>query len=462
MSPTASPLRQRIVEPLRPGSAQASIRGDVLRLALPATAEQMLAMMVGIVDTYLVGHLGAASLAAVGLAAQWTMLATTLFGSIATGSTALIARFVGAQEENQANQVVRQSVLLGLLVGAATTLLGVSLSQPALRLLGAQSDVALMGSSYLRLVSCVFLFSTLTFLGNACLRGAGDTRTPMVVMAVVNVVNIVVAWTFINGSFGFPRLGVVGSALGAASGATVGGILVTATLLRGRGILRLRLGHLRFDWGLIRRILNVGLPTGIEQLFFRTGFMVFARILSGLGTFAYAANQVAINGWSLSFMPGFGFAVAATTLVGQSLGAGRSDLAERRGYTTYWMGALIMTAAGLAFLIFPRSIVAFFTNDAQVIALATRPLQMVGWIQPVSAAAMIFSGALRGAGDTRYPMVATILAIWVVRLPLAYLLSHTFGWGLQGAWVGIVVDVSVRAAFNYLRFRGGRWKMVQV
>jgi MATE family multidrug resistance protein len=462
MNPTASALRQQVAESLRPGSERASLRGDVLRLALPATAEQMLAMMVGIVDTYLVGHLGAASLAAVGLAAQWTMLAATVFGSIATGSTALIARFVGAREEDQANQVVRQSVLLGLLVGAATTLLGVSLSQPALRLLGAQSDVVLMGSSYLRLVSCVFLFSTLTFLGNACLRGAGDTRTPMAVMAVVNVVNIAVAWTFINGRFGFPRLGVVGSALGAASGATVGGILVTATLLRGRGILRLRLDRLRFDWGLIRRILNVGLPTGVEQLFFRAGFMVFARILAGLGTVAYAANQVAINGWSLSFMPGFGFAVAATTLVGQSLGAGRSDLAERRGYTTYWMGALIMTAMGLAFLFFPRQIVAFFTNDAQVIALATGPLRMVGWIQPISAAAMIFSGALRGAGDTRYPMVATILAIWVVRLPLAYVLAHTFGWGLAGAWVAMAVDGAVRAVLNYLRFRGGRWKMVQV
>ncbi len=441
---------------------EASIRRDVLRLALPATAEQVLAMMVGIVDTYLVGHLGATSLAAVGLAAQWTMLAATLFGAISTGSTALIARLVGARDEDMANQVVRQSMLLGLVIGAATTLLGISLAQPALRLLGAASDVAAMGGSYLRLVSCVFLFSTLTFLGNACLRGAGDTRTPMAIMAVVNVVNIVVAWTFINGPFGLPKLGVLGSALGAASGAVVGGFLVVSTLLRGRGVLRLRLGHLHLDWSLIRRILNVGLPTGVEQILLRVGFMVFASILSGLGTAAYAANQVAINGWSLSFMPGFGFSVAATTLVGQSLGAQRPDLAERRGMTTYWMGALTMTAIGLAFLFFPREIVSFFTNDPQVIALGTGPLRMAGWLQPISAASMIFSGALRGAGDTRYPMVATGLSIWLVRLPIAYVLAHVVGWGLQGAWVGMVADIGVRAAFNYLRFRSGRWKLVKV
>jgi MATE family multidrug resistance protein len=227
-------LRYRILNRLRPNPEQATIRRDVLRLALPAMGEQLLSMMVGIVDTYLVGHLGAAPLAAVGLANQWVFMANTLFGAVATGSTALIARFIGARDPDQANRVLRQSVLMGALIGILATVLGLSLARPALGLLGAPPDVIGPGTDYLRIVSTILLFSTLMFIGNACLRGAGDTRTPLYVMLVVNVINIIVAWTAINGPFGLPKLGVVGSALGATSGRLVGGMLVMALLLRGR------------------------------------------------------------------------------------------------------------------------------------------------------------------------------------------------------------------------------------
>jgi putative MATE family efflux protein len=453
-------LRHRVTAWSR--SPQAAIRQDVLRLALPAMGEQMLSMMVGIVDTFLVGHLGAAPLAAVGLANQWVFMATTLFGAIATGSTAMIARFVGAREPQQANEVLRQSMLLGALIGVIATILGVSLARPAVVLLGAPQDVVDLSTSYLSVVSSVFFFSTLMFIGNASLRGAGDTRTPLFVMLAVNALNIVVAWVAINGPFGLPQLGVVGSALGAVVGRAVGGMLVVAILLRGRSGIQLKLGGLRSDPGLIRRILRVGLPTGLEQLLFRTGHMVFARILAELGTVAYAANQVAMNGWSLSFMPGFGFALAATTLVGQGLGAQDPEGAEQRGYTAFRMGASLMGAVGLLFLLFPAQIVGFFTSDPEVIALGTMPLRMVGLIQPLLAGTMIFAGALRGAGDTRWPMLVTGGSIWLVRLPLAYLFALVLDWGLLGAWSALILDLSLRGLLNYLRFRSGRWKTVKV
>jgi putative MATE family efflux protein len=419
-------------------------------------------MAVGIVDTFLVGHLGAAPLAAVGLANQWVMMATTLFGAVATGSTALIARFIGARQPSQADRVLQQSILLGALIGALTTALGVALARPAMTLLGAEHEVIGLGAAYLQVVSSIFFFSTLMFIGNASLRGAGDTRTPLYVMLVVNSLNIVVAWTAINGPFGLPQLGVVGSALGAATGRLVGGVLVVALLLRGRSGIQLRLAHARPDWNLVKRILRVGLPTGVEQLLFRTGHMVFARILASLGTLAYAANQVAINGWSLSFMPGFGFALAATTLVGQGLGARDPDGAQRRGYTAYRMGASLMGVVGLTFVLFPGQIVGFFTNDPRVIELGILPLQMVGLIQPLLAATMIFAGGLRGAGDTRWPMVITAGSIWLVRLPLAYLFALVLDWGLLGAWSALAIDLSLRGFLNYWRFRSGRWKTIQV
>ncbi len=443
-------------------TGKATIRQDVLRLALPAMGEQMLSMMVGIVDTYLVGHLGAAPLAAVGLANQWVFMANTLFGAIATGSTALIARFIGAREPDQANNVVGQSMLMGALIGLLATGLGLTLARPALALLGAPQDVIGPGTDYLQLVSTILLFSTLMFIGNASLRGAGDTRTPLFVMLVVNVINVVVAWVAINGPFGLPKLGVVGSALGATTGRLVGGVLVLAILFKGRAGIQLRLRGFRPDWELVRRILRVGLPSGVEQVFFRTGSMAFARILARLGTVSYAASQVALNGWSLSFMPGFGFALAATTLVGQSLGAEEPDAAQQRGYTAYRMGAAFMGAVGLLFLLFPAQIVGAFTNDPDVIAVGTLPLRMVGLIQPLLASNMIFSGALRGAGDTRYPMIVTGVGVYVTRLPIAYALAHLVGWGLPGAWGALIVDFSLRGVLNFLRFRGGRWKQVRV
>jgi MATE family multidrug resistance protein len=177
---------------------------------------------------------------------------------------------------------------------------------------------------------------------------------------------------------------------------------------------------------------------------------------------AYAANQVAINGWSLSFMPGFGFALAATTLVGQRLGAEDPEGAEQRGYTAFRIGAVLMAVVGLTFILFPAQIVGFFTNDPQLIALGTLPLQMVGLVQPLLGASMIFAGGLRGAGETRYPMIITSASIWLVRLPLAFLFTLVFGWGLAGAWGALVFDQSLRGLFNYLRFRTGNWKTMKV
>jgi MATE family multidrug resistance protein len=462
MVPRRLALQRRLTSLFQRRSAQAAIRQDVFRLALPAMGEQLLSMMVGIVDTYLVGHLGAAPLAAVGLANQWVFMATMLFGAIATGATALIARFIGAREKAQANEVLRQSMLLGVAIGIIATILGFTLAEPAVRLLGAEEEVVELGASYLRVVSSIFFFSTLMFIGNASLRGAGDTRTPLFVMLVVNVVNIAVAWTAINGPFGLPKMGVVGSAIGAATGRMIGGLLVIALLLKGRSGIRLELAGLRPDPGLIRRILRVGLPSGMEQLLFRSGHMVFARILAELGTVSYAANQVAMNGWSLSFMPGFGFALAATTLVGQRLGAGDSEGAQQRGYTAYRLAAALMGSVGLLFLIFPAQIVGFFTNDPEIIEIGTMPLRMVGLIQPVLAATMVFPGALRGAGDTRFPMIVTGGSIWLVRLPLAYLLAIVLDWGLTGAWAALALDLCMRGLINFLRFRGGRWKNIQV
>jgi len=438
------------------------LRKEVLRLALPATGEQLLSMTVNIVDTMLVGHLGASALAAVSLATQWTFMAVTLFTAVSTGATALVARSVGADDWDTANRTVGQSVLIGLVIGLMAVALVLPLAEPAVALMGAEPEALAQGATYLRVACLAFPLSALMFVGNACLRGAGNTRTTMMVMAVVNVLNIGVAWTAINGPFGLPKLGVAGSALGATVGRSVGGLLVVVILLRGRSGLKLNLRGWRPDLDIARRVLRVGLPTGGERLGMRLGMMVFMRVIAGLGTVAVAAHAVALRAESFSFMPGFGFAVAGTTLVGQGLGARDPRRAERSGYLTYQMALSLMAVMGLVFIFFPRPLISLFTDDPAVVQMAVTPLRIVGFVQPLLAAAMVFPGCLRGAGDTRFPMVVTSVTIWTIRVSAAAVLGLWLGLGLIGAWLGMATDLATRGIVFFLRFRGGRWKLMKV
>ncbi len=432
----------------------------VLALALPAVGEQLLNMAVGLTDTFMVGHLGAEAVASVGLANQAVMLVTTFFAAVATGVTALVARHVGAREGDRANVIVHQGYLLGAGIGLIATVLALALATPIMHALQAPAEVVAPGAAYLSIVAATFLLASWLFIGNAGLRGAGDTRSPMLVMLVVNVINIAVAYAFIYGPGLLPALGVVGSAVGAAVGRGAGGLIVAVLLWRGRAGLRLRLSRLLPDKVQLRRILNIGLPAGAEQLLMRFGMTAYAMTVAALGTQAYAAHQLALQGESLSFSPGFGFAVAATTLMGQGLGAGQPARARADVSLTWRLAAVVMSVMGVIFFVFSAQIIGIFINDPAVIRMGVWPLRLVAFSQPTLATLMVLSGALRGAGDTRATLVVTAGGLWLVRLPLAILLTHSFG--LIGAWIAMSIDLNVRGLGMWLRFRSERWAHLKV
>jgi putative MATE family efflux protein len=432
----------------------------VLSLALPAVGEQVLNMTVGLVDTFMVGHLGAAAVAAVGLSNQAVMFVTMFFAAVATGVTALIARHTGAGEVAMGNRVLHQGYLIGVLIGVALTALSVALAPGIMVVLRAPDEVLAPGALYLRFAAAGFLLASWMFIGNAALRGSGDTRTPLFIMLVVNIVNIVVAALFIYGPGPFPQLGVTGSALGAAVGRGVGGLLVTAVLLRGRHGLRLRFSQLRPDWTQVRRIANIGLPAGAEQMLMRIGMMTYAATVAGLGTQAYAAHQLALQGESIAFMPGFGFAVAATTLVGQGLGADQPERSRRDGYLSQRLAIGLMSLMGVVFFVFAAPILDVFIDDPEVVNLGVWPLRLVAFSQPALATLLVLSGGLRGAGDTRATLMITALGLWGVRVPLAMLLTGPLG--LLGAWIAMGVDLDLRGLGMFLRFRSGKWAQVKV
>jgi putative MATE family efflux protein len=342
-----------------------------------------------------------------------------------------------------------------------STVLGLLYPRQSLVIFQAADDVLDLGEVYLSTVASTFAAMAIMLVGTAALRGVGDTRTPMLIMAVVNVVNMVVAYVLIYGIGPFPALGVLGSALGAAIGRVVGFALVIGVLVRGHRGLRLRSRLLLPDATQFRRIIAIGAPAGAEMLVLRGGMMAFVATVASLGTSALAAHQIALTSESLSFMPGFGFSVAATTLVGQALGARRPRLAERSGWTACGMAALIMSAMGLLFFLFPEKFMAAFTDDPVVIALGSGPLRLVALVQPFLAASMVLSGALRGAGDTRWPLAITASGFWGVRLPLAFILAQT-PLGLLGAWTGMAIDLALRGIATTLRFRCGGWTSIQV
>lgn len=432
----------------------------VLSLALPAVGEQLLNMTVGLVDTFMVGHLGASAVAAVGLSNQAVMLATTFFAALATGVTALVARHTGAREPQGANRILHQGYLIGAAIGVIASVVAVSLAGPIMTALRAPADVMAPGAAYLRIASLPFVLAAWLFIGNAALRGAGDTRTPMLVMLVVNLVNVAVAYLFIFGPGPFPTLGVAGSAVGAATGRGVGGLLVTYLLWRGRAGLKLRLAALVPDVTQLKRIANIGLPAGAEMLMMRLGMTIYVTTVAALGTKAYAAHQLALQGESLAFMPGFGFSVAAVTLVGQGLGAGDPDRARADAFRARRIALILMSAMGVLFFFFAGPIIDIFIDDPEVVRLGIWPLRLVAFSQPALATMMVLAGGLRGAGDTRATLVITAAGLWLVRLPLAFLLTGPLG--LLGAWIAMGVDLNLRGLGMWLRFRSGKWAGIRV
>lgn len=437
-----------------------SVRRRVLTLAWPAVLEQLLNMSVGLVDTYIVGHLGAAPLAAVGLSIQSLNLFWALFSAIGVGSTALVARRIGAKEPQAANAVARQSILLAFLIGilAAITLW---VGAPRfLDWLGAEPEVIELGSAYVRAVASTVYMLSILFIGSAIMRGAGDTRTPMLVMLVINVVNIVVAYTLAYGVGPLPRLGVLGSGIGAATGRGLGGLLILVLLARGRGPVKIGAQVPRPDVQIIGQILRIGLPAAGEQLLMRSGQVLLATFITALGTVAYAAHQVTINALAVAYMPGWGFALAATTLVGQELGANRPERAAQSAYEALRMATIIMTIMGGLVAIFPTQVLRIFTDDPAVIAAGLLILRIAGLVIPFLGISFTIAGGLRGAGDTISVLVILGGCIWGMRVANAYWLGPLLG--LTGIWLAVGIDFVARAVLLTLRFRSGKWQLVKV
>lgn len=443
----------------------ATIARQVTTLAGPVLVEQALLYLVGLSDTVLTGrYLSEEHLAAVTVATYLLWFLGSILTLVSVGATALVARLVGQKDVEGAARIGQQAMALALIVGFAALAAGWILAPWVVRAMNLSGLAASSAVLFLRIVLVVSPLLACTATGVACLRGAGDTRTGMWVMIVVNVINVAMSWGLVRGFGPLPALGFSGIALGTAIAEGVGGLLVLDILARGRSGLWISAARLVPSGREIQRILRISLPATGESLSNSLCQLWFLSLINRLGATATAAHGVAIRCESIAFLTVTAFAVAASTLTGQYLGAGRPDLAARSARTAWLLG--VVTLAALGVLIYAEAAPMFwlFTGGRQpgVMAVGVPVVRVVAFALPALATINVLNGALRGAGDTRWPWVFVLVGYLLIRFPLTYLLATPtsdggLGWGLYGAWIAMFADLCVRAALVAARFLHGGW-----
>ncbi|MBV9850059.1 MAG: MATE family efflux transporter [Armatimonadetes bacterium] len=435
----------------------------VWMLAWPSVLTMLLQTVNSFTDRFFVGHLGSDALAAVGVAGQLMFLLFSVGMSVSVGTTALVARFTGAQEPDEATVAANQSVW----IAGIASLLCVALMLPLRGAVVAQMHLSAPAAAL-----CV-QYLTLTILGVPALflmlilggvyRGLGDTVTPLLVMLGVNVIHLGGDFLLIFGNAGFPKLGLPGGALALLCSQVVGAILYV-TFLRRSPVSGLLTRKRRLEMAWARRILNIGVPAALQNLSRVLSMLLFTGVLARTpeATAGVAALTIGLTSESIAFMPGFAFSTAASTLTGQNLGAKNPDRAERAAWAALGQGLSVMVAMGTVFFIFAPQFAHLFTHDPQVVPLAVAYLRISALAEPFLGFGMILTGALNGAGDTKAPAWASAVTMWGVRLPLAVLLAQTLRYGTVGAWWAMAASTVAGGLWAWYLFKRGRWKTVAV
>lgn len=431
--------------------APADLRRRVLGLAWPVIGENMLETSLDIVNTVLVAALGAAALAGVGSGLQIMFFVLASLAALSVGSSILVAQAVGARDLATACRLARQSLLWSVLLSVPLALVGYTLAGPIIGIFGLAPDVALIARDYLRVAMGTVVVLVALVIGGGVLRGAGDSRTPMLVTLAANVLNLGLAYSLIYGRFGLPALGAVGSAWAAFVSRSFALLLLLRALWIGRNGVRIAGSAWRPDWSVARRVLGLGIPASLEQIALASAFLMLTVLVARLGTDTLAAQRIAMSALSFSFLPGIGFGLAATALVGQSIGARRPDTAQGVANIATTWAVIWMSAIAVLILVFATPIMRLFTQDAQVVAIGAGGLRVMALTQPFWAINMTRAGALRGTGDTRFPLMIGALGMWSA-VSLVWLLLTLVGGSLPTVWAAFLVTSPISALLTWRRF----------
>lgn len=455
--------------PLPDGVSKKRLARDVVLLTWPSLLELILSQLTTFVDQIMVGRipgeLGIIGLAAVGLAGNPKFTLMTAIQALNVGATALIARSRGQQNQERANQVFRHALLLNLILTTILMVVGILGAEWMVRFMGPEiSEPTIQASAqYLRIQFYGLIPLCLTFTITAALRGVGNSRIPMVYNTIANAVNLVFNYILIYGKLGMPALGVTGASIATVIGQTVAFVIAMSVVLRKKSYLTLGLKEkFVFDKTILSNFVQIGLPAMAEQVLMRIGIIIYARTVTSLGDMKYATHQILMSIQSFSFMLGQAFATAATTMVGQSLGKRRYDMAVIYLNRTRVLACWASVFLAVIVLTLRSAIVGLFTTDAAIVAMGAEIMFLIALSLPIQTDQFVITGGLRGAGDTKFPAMAVLITVLGVRSVLSLLLVHLFGLELWGAWIALIVDLVVRAVLVYARYRSGAWKKVRL
>ncbi|MCP5178586.1 MAG: MATE family efflux transporter [Pseudomonadales bacterium] len=434
--------------------------GSIWQLAFPSMLGNLSYTIVGMVQTKFVGSLGAQSIAAVGAGQRVFFAIQAILMAVGAGTTALVARAWGAGDRQEASRVAMASLALAVVLAAIMSTLGLLFADNMAGAFGLDEHTLLLAEEYIRWL-CVFnVFFALNFVLSATLRASGDAWTPLWIGFGINLVNLPLLYVLVFGKFGFPELGASGAAVAGGFAFALGGVVLFTLWIKQK----FRVRHVKGGWWRrerLKRLVDIGYPAAVEQGVFQVGFFVFLMLIGRhYGTEAFAAYNIGVNLLMVCMTVGFGFSIAGSTLVGQSLGAGDHDGAARAGWRSMWMAMLCMGALGAVIVTYARELAEFFIEDSPLTVQHTVEfVWMLGGMMPLMAIDFAIGGALRGAGDTRFPLMATIAGLIGMRCGLAYLATY---WNMPVMWVygALVGDYLLKGAMLVWRFRGSRWRTV--
>ena len=451
-----------------PGSKQAY--NDVLKIATPAILELVLMSLIGSADTIMVGQLGSIGLSAVSLPSQPRMIMLALFFALNVGVTAIVARRKGDGRREAANATLRNALLLCFTLSLIVTALAVIFAEPLMRLAGghdrtAEDALVLQGAiDYFVIMAYALPINAVSMCVNAALRGVGDTKIPMKVNFVSNIVNVVFNYLLIFGHLGFPRLEIRGAAIASVIGMATGMVLSLLAVVHNEGsYLRIsRRDNWRVDPHTMSSIIKVGGNAVVEQASMRFGFFIYSRIMYSLGVTLFAAHNIAMQFLALTFNFADGLSVAATSLVGQNLGKDRRDLSLLYGKVTQRIALVMSLVIGALTAIFRFPLSTLFINPgtpdaANVILFAAETMLIVALMQPLQMSAVVLSGGLRGAADNLYVAGVMMVCVSIIRPVMAWLAVDVFKMGLAMTWLLSLSEIGLRLVFFYWRFDSMKW-----
>lgn len=443
--------------------AQGEIIKNTIHIAWPSVLESFSVNLAGMIDIMMVGSLGTSAIAAVGLTSQPKMLALGFFFALNTAVSSIVARRKGEENREGANQVLRLALLLTIGFTIIIAACCVVFAHPIISFAGSQPDTHEMAVEFYRLTMLGILFTTISMVINSAQRGAGNTRISLVTNVLSTAVKTILNLLLISGNLGFPALGIRGAAIATVIGQAFACLLSIRSIFTKTGFIQFNAANGYFADKLSRSsMVKVGGSALVEQVCLRVGFLLFVKTIASLGTTEMAAHQIGMNMMSLTFSIGDGFSIAAVTLIGQSLGQKRPDLAKLYGSTCQRIGLCCAGVISIFYILFGRDLFALFDTNPTVLDYGVNIMRILSVILFLQIAQVVQFGCLRGAGDTRFTAAVSLISVTIIRPGMSWLLCYPLGMGLIGAWLGTGCDQVVRFLLSYLRFRSGKWTKLKL